>query len=67
MNYYYYNTTTYTPTTYQPYLMLPIPEPPKVHTMHPSAPIGYECGSDRVVDTAIDNDNRDNVVIIDIV
>ena len=50
------------------YIMIAIPQPPKVYTSYPSEPIGYECGSgtDTHSETHSDTDN-DRVVIIDIV
>ena len=60
-----YNTTT---TSNLSYIMVAIPQPPKVNIVHPSEPIGYECGSgtDTHSETHSDTEN-DRVVIIDIV
>ena len=46
------------------YIVLAIPQPPKVYAVYPSEPIGYEC---RGRDTDTDDDSDDRcVVIVDI-
>ena len=56
-----YNTTT---TSNLSYIMVAIPQPPKVYAAYPSEPIGYECrGRDTDTDDDVDNDH---IVIIDI-
>jgi hypothetical protein len=62
------NNINYNTTSYVDYMMLYVPQPPKVYTSYPSEPIGYECGSgtDTHSETHSDTDN-DRVVIIDIV
>jgi len=59
------NNINYNTTSYQDYMMLYVPQPPKVDRVCPSEPIGYEC---RGRDTDTDNDDSDDrcVVIVDI-
>ena len=59
----YINNNNYNHTNY---MMLYIPQPPRVEPLYPSAPIGYECSGG---DTDTDSDSKENgsIVIIDIV
>ena len=62
------NNINYNTSSYQDYMMLHVPQPPKVDRVSPSEPVGYQCDSGVVVETVCSDDSDSgHVVIVDIV